>query len=107
MKKGKLFLALIMCLGLTACAGKMENALISLAEPEEAVENVMESIKALDLETLNRYTDNHIASHRNFLGIPVSREYRVFNELQQPGLKRVKHYQWNKEFAGKIVENLL
>ena len=106
MKKGKLFLALIMCLGLTACAGKMENALISLAEPEEAVENVMESIKALDLETLNRYTDNHIASHRNFLGIPVSREYRVFNELQQPGLKRVKHYQWNKEFAGKIVENL-
>ena len=102
MKKMKLFLALIMGLCLTACGG---NA-TSKSTPEAALEITMESLKALDLEAFNDHTDNYITTHRNWIGIPVQREYRVFNELMQPGLRGVKHYRWNKEFAGKIIENL-
>lgn len=102
MKKIKLFLAVFMSLSLTACAGNAANK----STPEAALENTMESLKALDLEAFNDHTDNYITTHRNWIGIPVQREYRVFNELMQPGLKGVKHYRWNKEFAEKIVENL-
>lgn len=102
MKKMKLFLALIMGLCLTACGGNAANK----STPEAALENTMESLKALDLEAFNDHTDNYITTHRNWIGIPVQREYRVFNELMQPGLRGVKHYRWNKELAEKIVENL-
>lgn len=101
MKKMKLFLALIMGLCLTACA---KNATSST--PEMAMESTMESLKALDLKAFNNHTDNYIAAHRNWLGIPVRLEYRVFNELMQPGMKNGKRYKWNKELAEKIVENL-
>lgn len=102
MKKMKLFLALFMSLSLIACGGNAANK----STPEAALENTMETLKALDLEAFNDYTDNYITTHRNWIGIPVQREYRVFNELMQPGLKGVKHYRWNKELAEKIVENL-
>lgn len=102
MKKMKLILAVFMSLSLTACGGNVANKSI----PEAALENTMESLKALDLEAFNDHTDNYITTHRNWIGIPVQREYRVFNELMQPGLRGVKHYRWNKEFARKIVENL-
>lgn len=104
MKKGKFILALTMCLCLTACTGNSAKDLEASSTVEAAVENTMESLKALDLEDFNNHTDNYIETHRNWLGIPVSREYRVFNELMQPG--RRKRYKWSKELAEKIVENL-
>lgn len=106
MKKEKLFLALAMSICLTACSGKAADASGDLGTPREALENTMESIKALDLETFNDHTDNYVATHRNWIGIPVRREYRVFNELMQPGIKSGKRYKWKKEFAEKIVEDL-
>ena len=106
MKKGKLFLALTMSLCLTACAGNMAKDLETSSTPEAALESTMESLKALDLEAFNDHTDNYVATHRNWIGIPIRREYRVFNELMQPGIKGGKQYQWNKELAEKIVENL-
>lgn len=106
MKKGKLILALIMCLCLTACTGNFAKALEASSTPEAAMESTMESLKALDLEAFNDHTDNYIETHRNWLGIPVGREYRVFNELLQPRIQGRKQYKWNKELAEKIVENL-
>lgn len=102
MKIMKLFLAVFMSLSLTACGGNAANK----SAPEMAMESTMESLKALDLKAFNNHTDNYIATHRNWLGIPVRMEYRVFNELMQPGMKNGKRYKWNKEFAEKIVENL-
>lgn len=102
MKIMKLFLAVFMSLSLTACGGNAANK----SAPEMAMESTMESLKALDLKAFNNHTDNYVATHRNWLGIPVRMEYRVFNELMQPGMKNGKRYKWNKEFAEKIVENL-
>ena len=106
MKKGRLFLAMVVSLCLSACAGKAVDASGTSGSPEEALESTMESLKTLDLEVFNDNTDNYVSTQRNWLGIPVRREYRVFNELQQPGLKSWKKYKWNKELAEKIVENL-
>lgn len=106
MKKGKVVLALIMSFCLTACAGRRANASEVSDTPKEAMETTMESLKALYLEAFNDHTDNYVSTQRNWLGIPVHREYKVFNELLQPGLKDRKRYQWNKELAEKIVENL-
>lgn len=102
MKIMKLFLAVFMSLSLTACGGNAANQ----SAPEIAMESTMESLKALDLKAFNNHTDNYVATHRNWLGIPVRMEYRVFNELMQPGMKNGKRYKWNKELAEKIVENL-
>ena len=77
-------LALAVALSLTAC--KTEEPRKSPDTPREAAECVMESLKELDMDTLNACSDNFIRVHRNFFGLPVRREYRVFNELQQPGL---------------------
>lgn len=106
MKTMKLFLAVFMSLSLTACAGNAASELEASSTPEEVMEITMESLKVLDLKAFNDHTDNYVATHRNWLGIPVRREYRVFNELMQPGVKSGKHYRWNKELAEKIVENL-
>ena len=106
MRKGRLFLALAMSVCLSACAGKAADASGMSGTPKEAMESTMESLKILDLETFNDCTDNYVSTQRNWLGIPVRREYRVFNELLQPGLKNGNKYKWNKELAKKIVENL-
>ncbi|MCM1134319.1 MAG: hypothetical protein NC400_01980 [Clostridium sp.] len=66
----------------------------------------MESLKTLDLASFNEHTDNYICTHRNWIGIPTSREYRVFSELQQPALIKGKHYKRNYSFAQKLMENL-
>ena len=58
------------------------------------------------METWNRYTDNYVSTEKNWLGIPVSREYRVFNELLQPGLWKGKRYQSNYRFAQGLVKHL-
>lgn len=106
MKKGKLFLALIMSICLSACSGKAVDASEISGSPKAVMESTMESLKELDFEGFNDHTDNYMSTQRNWLGIPVRREYKVFNELQQPGLKSGKKYKWNKELVEKIVENL-
>lgn len=106
MKKGKVFLAIIMSLCLMACASKAADASEVSGTPKEAMESTMEALKILDLKAFNNHTDNYMLTERNWLGVPVRREYKVFNELQQSGLKSGKKYRWNKELAEKIVENL-
>ena len=75
-------LLLSICLTLGACSAKKAD---TEASPRDTAKYAMEALKQLDLETWNRYTDNYVSTEKNWLGIPVSREYRVFNELLQPG----------------------
>lgn len=93
-------------LGACGMSGQAEAQEKRTETPEEAVQCTMESLKELDLNAFNEYTDNYVETCYNWLGIPVKREYRVFNELQQPGLKKGRHYQLNLQMAEKIVEEL-
>lgn len=90
---------------LCAC-GKSETAAPPPATPKEAAECILESIKKLDLETLNQYSDNYVQTYHNWLGVPTENEYRVFNELLQPRSKRSKRYQSAYKLDQKIMENL-
>lgn len=76
------------------------------ATPLETVECVMESIKDLDMETLNNYTDNYIQTYHNWIGITVENEYRTFNELLQPRSKHSSRYQSDYRLNQKMMENL-
>ena len=96
---------IISTLLLCAC-GKSETAAPPPATPKEAVECILESIKKLDLETLNQYSDNYVETYHNWLGVPTENEYRVFNELLQPRSKRSKRYQSAYKLDQKIMENL-
>jgi len=93
-------------LGACGASGQMEVRAKGAGTPEEAAQCAMESLRELDLDIFNECTDNYVETYYNWLGIPVEREYRVFNELLQPGLKQGKHYQFNLQMAEKIVENL-
>ena len=53
----------------TACAGRTKA--LGTDSPQEAVESVMQSIKELDLETFNAYTDNYEGMSWNFIGFWV------------------------------------
>ena len=77
-------MATVVCVCLAACGGKRSTA--NAETPEAAVKSAMEALQALDLGTFNACTDNYVSTDRNWLGIPVERRYRVFNELQQPGI---------------------
>lgn len=77
-----------------------------LDTPLKAVTCTMESLKELDLETFNECTDNYVSTQRNWIGVPVRREYRVFSELQQPGFRGGKHYEANRRLAEKLVEHM-
>ena len=66
----------------TACAGRTKA--LGTDSPQEAVESVMQSIKELDLETFNAYTDNYEGMSWNFIGFWVEKEYKVFQDLLQP-----------------------
>lgn len=96
-------LLLSICLTLGACTAKKADTETS---PQDTAKYAMEALKQLDLETWNRYTDNYVSTEKNWLGIPVSREYRVFNELLQPGLWKGKRYQSNYRFAQGLVKHL-
>lgn len=76
------------------------------ATPQEAAECVMESIKELDMETLNLYSDNYVDTYRNWIGVPVENEYRTFNELLQPRSRHGRRYQSAYRLDQKIMENL-
>lgn len=76
---------------------------------QETAQCMMESMKALDLETFNAVTDNYISTEYNWIGQPVRRQYRVFNELLQPGVRIgrwKKKYEFNQALSEKIMENL-
>lgn len=90
--------------GLGGCAGKEVGGKGST--PEQAVEYAMESLKKLDMEAFNECTDNYVSTQRNWIGVPVRTEYRVFSELQQPGFRGGKRYKTNHKFAEKIVEHM-
>ncbi|MDE7415919.1 MAG: hypothetical protein K2N44_06315 [Lachnospiraceae bacterium] len=85
--------------------GKKETASVP-DTPQETVECVMESIKDLDMETLNHYTDNYVQTYHNWIGVPVENEYRTFNELLQPRSKHSSRYQSAYKLDQKIMENL-
>ncbi len=113
MKKLRIGLLGIILFGsivLSACgthtANRADEALLTA---KDAAEYTMESLKALDLEQFNACTDNYVETYHNWIGIPVETEYRVFNELLQPGVKtgkRKKKYEFNHKFAEKMMENL-
>ena len=94
----------ILSLCMTACGGKGGAA--KAGTPADAVETALEAVKELDFKTCNQYTDNYVKTYKNWLGIPTEREYRIFNELQQPGMKRGSKYKANKRFAEEVVRNL-
>lgn len=81
----------------------------SMFTAEETVEYVMDSLKGLRLEQFNKYTDNYVDTYRNWIGIPIESEYRVFNELLQPGMKigkGKKRYEFNRKLSERMMENL-
>ncbi len=87
----------------------VENPGAGLDTPEEAVECVMESLKTLDMKEFNSYTDNYVRTYYNWMGVPVRKEYRVFNELQQPVIKTgkwKKRYEYSYKLSQKMMENL-
>jgi len=90
---------------LCAC-GKSETSTPPPATPKEAAECVLESIKKLDMETLNQYTDNYVETYHNWLGVPIENEYRIFNELLQPRSKHNKRYQSAYKLDQKIMAYL-
>lgn len=112
--KNKFKICVLLTLGsilLSACAigaratggqGTDQSALTA----SETAERAMESLRDLDLEQFNACTDNYVATHYNWIGIPVGREYRVFNELQQPGLKRGRHYEFNCRLSAMMMQKL-
>lgn len=100
-------LALLGNLCMSACASQEQRPVARSVE--ETVDCVMESLKTVDLEQFNECTDNYVATHRNWIGVPVSEEYRVFNELQQPGIKIgrwKKKYEFNQKLTEEMMENL-
>ena len=110
LRTGLLGILLFGSILLSACgahtANKAEKALLTA---RGAAEYTMGSLKTLDLEQFNECTDNYIDTHHNLAGVPVEKEYRVFNELLQPGVKtwkRKKKYEFNYNLAEKMMENL-
>ncbi|MDE5907686.1 MAG: hypothetical protein K2H52_02895 [Lachnospiraceae bacterium] len=91
---------------MTACAGVKKEQEPEGNTPKEAANAMMEELKELDLAAFNACTDNYVRTYHNWIGIPTEREYRVFNELQQPGMVKGKQYESNHKFAEKIVEHM-
>lgn len=106
MKLTNKIIALLLTCTLMLCGcGKKESA-PSPATPLEAVECVMESIRDLDMETLNMYTDNYIQTYYNWIGIPTEREYRTFNELLQSRSRHSSRYRTSYKLDQKMMEQL-
>lgn len=100
----KILTLLLTCTLLCGCGKKT-----SAPPPETPLETancVMESIRELDMETLNRYTDNYVQTWHNWLGIPIENEYRAFNELLQPHSKNSSRYKTSYRLDQKMMEKL-
>lgn len=74
--------------------------------PLKTAECVMESIRDLDMETLNNYSDNYVQTYHNWIGVPMEHEYRTFNELLQPRSKNGSRYQSAHKLDQKMMEKL-
>lgn len=109
-RKSLCFLLVIGALSLLcACSSKTQTQTLrgqNPDSPKETAQYVMNSLKTLNLQAFNDYTDNYVRTNRNWLGVPISREYRVFNELLQPNLIKGKPYQRNLKLSQKLMENL-
>ena len=109
-RTGLLGIILFGSIALSACgAHTASGADEALLTAKGAAEYTMESLKSLDLERFNECTDNYVDTYHNWVGVPVEKEYRVFNELLQPGVKTwnwKKKYEFNYKFAEKMTENL-
>lgn len=88
---------------LNSCSGKSQN---DMDTPEKVMQYTMEGLQSLDLKIFNKCTDNYVGTHWNWIGFPIEKEYRVFNELLQPGIRKGKRYEANHEFAEKTMEHL-
>lgn len=110
LRTGLLGILLFGSILLSACGAHTTNkADEALLTARGAAEYTMGSLKTLDLERFNECTDNYIDTYHNLVGIPVENEYRVFNELLQPGVKtgkRKKRYEFNYKLTEKMMENL-
>ena len=107
---GLLGIILFGSIALSACGihstSKADEALLTA---RDAAEYTMECLKTMNLEQFNECTDNYVDTYHNWIGVPVEMEYRVFNELLQPGVKtgkRKKKYEFNYDLAEKMMENL-
>ena len=83
MKRLKLSVLMLLSVFLLSACGEQADirSAADLSAPEEAADLMMESLKGLNLDLFNEYTDNYVGSERNWLGITVRKEYQVFNEL--------------------------
>ncbi len=102
--KKRIFLPLTSVILLTACGGRTRDE--GADSPKEAAQEVMRSIKELDLKTFNAYTDNYEGICWGVIGFPAEKEYKVFQELLQPHVFESKRYQEKQRFARKAVEEL-
>lgn len=109
-KAGIFGMLLLAILSLSACGTHTsDKANAALLTARDAAECTMKSLKALDLKQFNDHTDNYIKTYHNWIGVPVKREYRVFNELLEPRAKswtRKKKNEFNHKLAEKMMENL-
>ena len=101
-KKG-ISVSLAVIVLLTACAGRMKSA--ETDTPEKMAEQVMRSVKELDLETFNAYTDNYEGACLKLFGFAVEKEYKVFQDLLNPHVFESRRYKEKRRFAKKVVEN--
>lgn len=110
MKIGICGMLLLAGLSLSACGTHTaDRADEALPTARDAAECTMKSLKTLDLERFNECTDNYVETYHNWIGVPIEKEYRVFNELLEPRAKfwtRKKKYEFNHKFAEKMMENL-
>ncbi len=88
----------------TSCAGEVRKE--GADTPKEAAEQVMSSVKELDLETFNAYTDNYEGACLKLFGFAVEKEYKVFQDLLNPHVFESRRYKEKRRFAKKVVENL-
>lgn len=77
---------------------------VSSLTAKEVAECTLQSLKTLNLKRFNDCTDNYVRTYYNWIGVPISTEYRVFNELLQPKWKR--KYEFNYKLDKKMMENL-
>lgn len=111
MKRSKMTLAAVfLAVCLSACSVQAKGVSgDSMLSAEETVECVMESMKEMDLEQFNMCTDNYVQTEYNWMGVPVRSEYRIFNELLQPGVKfgkALEKYEFHHELYEEMLENL-
>lgn len=88
---------------MNGCGKKAET---DYKTPDQVLECTMQAMKELDMKSLNQCTDNYVRTYRNLLGIPTSKEYRMFNEIQQPKLIKGRVYKANYKFSKLFTENL-